>query len=105
MNELSAFARECLAASNPISNKALETPCPINPNEAPHTYRTIEQLHFPRVLKVQNSKERPEGWRSQTAQGPLAVLFEFCPEKSVHVHPGKSTFHMIAKNQRQPWAG
>lgn len=104
MNELSAFARECLETSNSISNKALESPCSINPHEAPPTYRTVEQLHLSRVLKVRNSEERPEGWRLQTAQGPLAVPFEFCSENPVRVHPGKSAFHMIAKNRRKPWA-
>lgn len=104
MYEFSAFARECLETTNLISNKALTSRCAIDPILPPPTYRTVEQLHFPKVLKVRNSEERPEGWRPQTAQGPLAVPFEFCSENPVHAHPGKCAFHMIAKNRRKPWA-
>lgn len=103
MSELSPLAHECLEASNSITNKALDSPCPVNPNEAPPTYRTVEQLQLPRVLQVKNSEERPEGWRPQTAQGPLVVPFEFRSENPVHVHPGKSAFHKIAKKRRKPW--
>lgn len=104
MNELAAIVRERFEASNALSNKALVSHHPAYPKPAPPTYRTVEQLHFPRVLKLRNSKERPEGWRPQTAQGPLAVPFEFRSENPVHVHPGESAFHMIAKNRRKSWA-
>lgn len=104
MKELAAIVGEGSQASNSISNKALASRHPAHPKPAPPTYRTVEQLHFPRVLKVRNSEERPEGWRPQTAQSPLAVPFEFRSENPVHVHPGKSAFHMIAKNRRKPWA-
>jgi hypothetical protein len=104
MKELAAIVGEGSQASNSISNKALVSFRSINRNLEPPTYRTVEQLHFPRVLKVKNSEERPEGWRPRTAQGPLAVPFEFRSENPVHVHPGKSGFHMIAKIRRKPWA-